>query len=523
MSFPGYTRALLALGSGALLALSFPNYNLPLLAWISVGLLVVASAGSRPGVSPLYGFLHGVIFYPVSLPWIDVVMRQYGNVDPWSSAGILLLIGIAGGLICSVFSFGVALASRKSSALACLLAPFLWVALEFARTHLPIIGFPWNLTGYAASGNLAFLELTPVTGIYGLSFLVAAYGSLLAYAILTKRRRVWKAALLSAGVLMVIAAFGGYLVPTATADHVAHLVQTNFPQSEHYPDNWLALHAQELNQLEAISIDAAKRSPGLIVWPEVPAPFSLADLAFAQRAVEIARDSRSDFLVGVVDWKFTPGQSYATNSAVLLDPAGQRSFTYDKIHLVPFGEYVPLRKWITFAGRLTADISDFTAGSEYRVGQLPDSSPFGTLASTKDGKFGVFICYEAIFPDEVREFTSHGAQLLINISNDGWFGRSSAPAQHLMMARVRAVESRRWLLRDTNNGYTVSIDPYGRIVASMPTDIRGELDAPYAFRSGLTPFARFGPWFAWLAVAFSAALLGVATSRAGKNRPTASQ
>jgi apolipoprotein N-acyltransferase len=523
MSFRGYTRVLLALASGAALALSFPNYNLHLLAWISVGLLVLASAGSSLARSPLYGFLHGLVFYPVCLPWIDVVMRQYGNVDPWSSAGILLLIGIAGGIICSIFSFGVALASRKSSALACLLAPFLWVALEFARTHLPIIGFPWNLTGYAASSDLAFLQLTPVTGIYGLSFLIAGYGSLLAYAILARRQRVWKTALLTAGVLILIGATGGHFVPAATADHVAHLVQTDFPQSEHYPDNWLASHAQELNQLEAISVDAAQRSPGLIVWPEVPAPFSLEELAFAQRAVEIARDSRSDFLVGVVDWKFSPGRTYPTNSAVLLDPAGRREFTYDKIHLVPFGEYVPLRKWITFAGRLTADISDFTPGTDYRVGQLPDAPQPGTVASTKDGKFGVFICYEAIFPDEVREFTKHGAELLINISNDGWFGRSSAPAQHLMMARVRAVENRRWLLRDTNNGYTVAVDPYGRIVARMPADLRGELEAPYAFRSGLTLFARFGPWFAWFCVASAAGLLVFASSPAGQNRATASQ
>ncbi len=150
------------------------------------------------------------------------------------------------------------------------------------------------------------------------------------------------------------------------------------------------------------------------------------------------------------------GKWIATNSAVLLNPSGQRIFTYDKIHLVPFGEYVPLRKWLTFAGKLTADIGDFTPGyASYRVGRLPG------------GTFGAFICYEAIFPNEVRRFTANGAELLINMSNDGWFGRSSAPAQHLMMARVRAVENRRWLLRCTNNGFTVAVDPYGRIVARL--------------------------------------------------------
>jgi apolipoprotein N-acyltransferase len=434
MNFRWHTRALLAVGSGAALALSFPNYNLSLLAWISVGMLVVASCDARPTLSPLYGFLHGLAFYPICLPWIDVVMRQYGNVDALSSAGILLLIGIAGGMVCSLFSVSLALASRRSKALACLLAPFLWVTLEFARTHLPIIGFPWNLTGYAASGNLAFLQLTPLTGIYGLSFVIAAYGSLLAYSIFAGRRRVWRATIAVTAVLILTAAVGAYFVPRAVPDKVAHLVQTDFPQSEHYPDNWLALHAAELDQLEQISVDAARRSPGLIVWPEVPAPFSLQEVPFAARASEIAHDAHSDFLVGVVDWKFVPGHAYPTNSAVLLDRAGRRTFTYDKIHLVPFGEYVPLRKWIRFAGRLTADISDFTPGTEYRVGQLvekPDLEQPGS-GQAPDSKFAVFICYEAIFPDEVREFTSDGAQLLINISNDGWFGRSSAPAQHLM-------------------------------------------------------------------------------------------
>jgi apolipoprotein N-acyltransferase len=531
MNFRWHTRALLALGSGAALALSFPKYNLWPLAWISLTMLVLASCGARPLASPLCGFLHGIVFYPVGLPWIDVVMQQYGNVDPWSSAGILGLMATAGGIVCSFFSLGVALASRRSKALACALAPCLWVTLEFARTHLPIIGFPWNLTGYAASGNLALVQLTPITGIYGLTFLIAAYGSLLAYAILRGSQRVWKSTLLVTAALIVIAAVGGYLVPKAVPDHVARLVQTNFPQSEHYPADWLQLHAGELDQLEHLSVDvpgqgtapgenAVPSASGLIVWPEVPAPFSVQDPAFAQRAIRIARESHSYFLVGVVDWKLDASHNYyPTNSAVLLNPEGQRVFTYDKIHLVPFGEYVPLRNWIKFAGRLTADISDFTPGMVYAVGELPgiaaaanSSSSSAASAVTRD-KFGTFICYEAIFPNEIRRFAKNGADLLINISNDGWFGRSSAPPQHLMMARVRAVENRRWLLRDTNNGYTVVVDPYGRIVARMPTDIRAELDAPFAFRDDITIYTRFGDWFSWLCVLASAALLALTTRK----------
>ncbi|HYL68438.1 MAG TPA: apolipoprotein N-acyltransferase [Candidatus Limnocylindria bacterium] len=499
MNLPRTTRVLLALGSGVALALSFPDYHLSLLAWASVGMLILASVGARPTESLLYGFLHGLVFYPVCLPWIDTVIQQYGSVDPWSSAGIVGLIGLAGGIIWSSFSWAMALTSIRSPALACALAPFMWVTLEFLRTHLPYIGFPWNLTGYAARGSLALLQLTPVTGVYGLSFLIAAYSSVIAYAILVRSRSAWRTALVVTVTLFLIAIGGRYLVPTATPHRIAHLVQTNFPQSEHYPPNWLQIHAGELDQLEQISVDATKKTPGLIVWPEVPAPFSMQDPAFALRAQRIARESGNYLLIGVVDWKRNAqGQWDASNSSTLLDPSGRRVFTYDKIHLVPFGEYVPLRQWIKFAGRLTADIADFTPGTEYRIGQLPG------------GGFGVFICYEAIFPDEIRRFARGGAELLINVSNDGWFGRSAAPEQHLMMSRFRAVESRRWMLRDTNNGFTVVVDPYGRIIASLPTDIRGELDAPYDFRSDLTLYARFGDWFAWLCVLTTVVLLAAA-------------
>jgi apolipoprotein N-acyltransferase len=539
MNLPRYARVLLAIGSGLALGLSFPNYNLYLLAWIALGMLVLASAGAPLKEAPLYGFLHGQIFYPVCLPWIDTVMRQYGNISPFISAAFVGMIGFIGGLICATFSTSIALASRRSKVLACALAPFLWTVLEYFRTNIPIIGSSWDLSGYPAARSLALLQITSVTGIYGLCFLIAAYGSLVAYAILhlAERKRfsggrsfgsdkkpgssrgalaaeetrsgsslqdlghdvtAWSAVAIVTIALILVTLIGPHLIPTATPHYVAHLVQTNFPQSESYPPDWLQSHAGELDQLEKISVDAAHQIPGIIIWPEVPAPFSFIEAPFAQRAQRIAQESGNYFLVGVVDWKRdAEGKWLASNSADLLNPQGQRIFSYDKIHLLPFGEYVPLRGWLTFAKKLTADISDFTPGTTFGVAQIPE------------GKFGTFICYEAIFPSEVRHFTANGAQLLVTISNDGWFGRSSAPEQHMAMARVRAVENRRWLLRDTNNGYTESIDPYGRTAAQYPLDVRGQLDAPYDFRSDLTPYARFGDWFSWLCVAMAIVLLAM--------------
>ncbi|HET6199763.1 MAG: apolipoprotein N-acyltransferase [Candidatus Acidiferrales bacterium] len=499
-------RFLLAIGSGLALPFSFPNYNLPLLAWIAVAMLILASLGARKREAALYGFINGALFYPLSVPWIDTVMQQYGNVSPLASAGILALMTLAGTLFPIVFAVLVSRVGKRSITMACVFAPFLWVALEFARTHLPIIGFPWNLIGYAASGNLAFVQLTSVTGIFGLSLLVVGFNALVVWAIASPSQKSRRAVLVALLILLGVARIGPRFVPRAVPDRVAHLVQTNFAQSESYPANWMDLHAADMQQLENMSIDAARKSHGVIIWPEVPAPFSLQDAKFAAIANRIAHLSEEDFgeyfLVGVVDWKLGPNRQWlASNSAVLLDPSGQRQFTYDKIHLVPFGEYVPLRRWLTFAKSLTMGISDFTPGHTYAVGNLPG------------GRFSVFICYESIFPALVRRFAANGAELLVNISNDGWFGRSSAPLQHLMMLRVRAVENRRWLLRDTNTGYTVDVDPYGRIVARLQPFTRAELDAPYAFRSDLTPYTRFGDWLAWLCVIATILLLVVAFTR----------
>lgn len=490
-------RLFLAVASGLALSFSFPNYNLPLLAWISVALLMLAALGARTRDAALYGFINGALFYPLSLPWIATVMQQYGNNISWfAAAGILALMTLAGALFPLVFAVIVSRAGKKSIPVACAVAPFLWVVLEFARANLPIIAFPWNLLGYAASGNLAFVQLTSITGIYGLSLLVAAFNASLAWTFASPSSKSRRITLGAAVVLAVSALVCPRFIPRASADHVAHLVQTNLPQEEVYPSNWMQLHASDMTQLESISIQAARQNPGLIIWPEVPAPFALQDPKFSAIADHIAHESARDFLVGVVDWK--NGVQWvgpASNSAVLLNESGQREFTYNKIHLVPFGEYVPLRKYLFFAHSLVDSIGDFTPGREYSVGTVPG------------GRFSVFICYEAIFSSEVRRFAKNGAQLLINISNDGWFGRSSAPPQHLMMARVRAVENHRWLLRCTNTGFTVDVDPYGRIIAQLPRFTRGELDAPYGFRTDLTLYTRFGDWLAWLSVIATIALI----------------
>jgi apolipoprotein N-acyltransferase len=502
MSLSRTVRLLLALVSGVALAQAYPSFNIPLLGWIAPALLIVAVLGERPRFAFLLGWVQGAAYYGLSLPWFYTVMRQYGPLPAVQAGAVFALVIVATSLFHAAFAAAIAWLGEAAPERACLAAPFAWVSMEFGMMHLPAIGFPWNLLGYVAAGNLALAQITAITGIFGLSLLVAAYNGLAAWALLQfsqhkKTGLTWWAGATAA--LLLIGFVGPRFVPVAPADHVAHLVQTDFPVSNGYPSNWMQVHAGEMDQLEAISIGAAQKVPGIVVWPEVPAPFSLQDGNFQARALRIARGAGGGFLVGVIDWKPLAGGGIgANNSAALLGSDGAVDFMYDKIHLVPFSEYVPWRNFFFFARDLTGLIGDFQHGTQYKVGKM------------SGGPFSVYICYEAIFPNEVRRFTLAGAQLFVNISDDGWFGGSGAPGQHLAMARVRAVENRRWLLRDTNDGITVSVDPYGRIVARLPANIRGELDAPYAFRADLTAYARWGDWLPWLCVLLALVLVLVA-------------
>lgn len=534
-------RLLLALASGLILAYGFAPHYTPLVAWLAMAILVFVSLDARLPIAFLCGLLHGAAFYGLSVRWVQGVMQQHGGLSPLTAFGVLALMVSILAAITGLFCMSVAWLSRRSLARACAAAPFLWVTCEFARHHLPEVSFPWNLLGYAVSDNLGLLQLTTLTGIYGLSFLVAGYGALSAWLLVERSKPAFGWWLALTAVLLPVTLVGQRFVPQDVPRLTARLVQTNLPQKG-YDAKWQERYAADLDELERLSVapglatgatsmaaadasagdDPAQRASiaqpaiSLIVWPEVPAPFYLQNQRFAARAQRIAMQSRTPFLLGVVEWR--PGRDGADgslhpyNSAVLLGPSGERLFTYDKIHLVPFGEYVPWRSVLKIADKLTQEIGDFQPGSERRVAELPGSAG----AAQSPGawrKFAVIICFEAVFPDEVAQFVAGGAEVLVNISNDGWFGRSAAPDQHLAMARVRAVENRRWLLRATNNGYTVAIDPYGRIVVRMEADKRGALDVPFTFRSDRTLYSRFGDWLAWMCVAVCGAMLALGRKR----------
>lgn len=504
---PDWQRLAIAAASGAALSLSFTGLYLSIYSWICVAVLLLAALGARGRMAFACGFLHALLFVLTSVPWIATVLSVHGGLPLAGGWGVLLLIASAWGVLVGGFAFTVHRISRRSMELACIAAPFVWVTFEFIRAHLPEISFPWNLLGYSASANLSLLQIATLTGIYGLSFLAAAFNALLAWAVASRKmplkQRIAIAGAVTA-ILVTATLAGPRLVPEAKAAHFARAVQLNFPEVQEYPTDWFAKNTLQLEEIQKMSLAPSVEKPDLLVWPEAPAPFSFQDTQFAKIASSLATRFGHPFLTGVIEWKapvdpsdrVPPGRLVPYNSAALVDSQGQRIFVYDKIHLVPFGEYEPFPLIHRVVAHLSDEVGGFHKGNRYAVGRLPGGNTFG-----------VFICYEAIYPGEVRRFAANGAQLLINISNDGWFGHSAAAEQHLHMVRVRAVENRRWIVRSTNSGYTVSVDPYGRVIEPLPPDVRAEADLPYDFRTDETIYTRFGDWFAWLCVMVSAILV----------------
>jgi apolipoprotein N-acyltransferase len=277
--------------------------------------------------------------------------------------------------------------------------------------------------------------------------------------------------------------------PPSKADRIALLVQQNIPVSA----NWTTEYFQQtLSDLTALTAKAAGNQTAgridLIAWPESPAPFFANDPLFRHAVGEMARQTGTWALTGAIgNAQASPSgtPSHLFNSALLVSPSGEFAARYDKVHLVPFGEYLPFPRLFAFAGGLTKEVGEFAHGNSrepLHAGAMP---------------IGTFICYESVFPDEVRQFANGGAQVFANLSNDGWYGDSGAYAQHLNQTRMRAIENDRWLLSATDTGVTGSIDPLGRVVARIPRKERTTLAAPYALNAATTFYTRHGDWFAY--------------------------
>ncbi len=442
----------------------------------------------------LLGYASGVVWYMGNCYWVYHVMHSYGGLHPVLALLLLILFSLYLGLYHGIFAALVAWAAESKTGFsrrALVLAPFLWVSVELARSY--ITGFPWDLLGTAQVDNVPLARLASVTGVYGLSFEIALVNAAFAAAFLVPRRK--RNSMLAAALIAAVALQSGrWMWPekfSTTAS--ASLVQQNIPiQQEAWTLPYYEQTLRELGELSAstpkekVTVPGHTNDAGLIVWPESPAPFFLNDQRFAATVSGIARANNSYVVAGSLGVRMetaenNKGQLY--NSAVLIAPDGRVASRYDKVHLVPFGEYVPFKQVLAFAKSLTSEVGNFSAGAQ----RVP--------LEIGDKKVGVFICYESVFPGEIRQFAANGAQVFVNISNDGWFGNTGAPLQHLNMARMRAIENERWLLRDTNTGITAVIDPYGRIVQQAARNERVVLQAQYDTVSETTLYTRYGDWF----------------------------
>jgi len=507
---------LLALFSAGLQIVIFPLPDLYFLSWIAIAPLLVAVLRTREPQTLqlqegkkllparwwqafLLAYVCGMLWYGCTCYWIYSTMRHFGGVNVPAALGILILFCLylalyhgAFGLLVSWVAGGDAF-SRP----ALLMSPALWVAVELARTR--ISGFPWDLLGITQVDNVPLARIARITGVYGVSFEIMVVNSALAAAFLLRHEKRKSLLLMSLAAALVLQA-GRFVTPPAmVTDHTALLVQQNIPilESADWTKDYFENTLRELTALSASSAAGGLARPSLIVWPESPAPFYTTDPTFRDAVSGMARQTNAWVVAGSLGVRNAGSTAERTsqvyNSAALVSPSGDWVSRYDKVHLVPFGEYVPFRRLFSFASGLTEQIGDFTRGTSREPLQAGDA------------KLGVFICYESIFPDEVRQTAVRGAQVLVNISNDGWYGDSGAYAQHLRQARMRAVENDRWLLRDTNTGVTAAIDPYGRIVAQAARKTRAALVTPYAWLGETTFYTRHGDWFAYLCAAATVA------------------
>jgi apolipoprotein N-acyltransferase len=498
--------------SGLLLVACFPGIHLRGLVWVAcLPMLAALTKERRLKRAFLLGCLCGAIFFAGSCYWFVSVMEVYGRLAPALALGVLVLFVIVFSTFFGGLGFLVGWVARRSAGWALVLAPFLWVGMELARTYL-VTGFPWNLLGYAVEAS-GLRQIASVTAVYGLSFLPVATSALLAWVLLATRRvRAW-GALACWVVLLLLAQRELKPPPEAMGGELAFLVQPNVPLDEAALEAWTPwrdpAQLQRLVNLSVATADdflktskhgpaegaRAMAEPPLLIWAENPAPFYFTRDPIFRSAIEnMARQAHAFVIANTVIPVGSAGR-LITNSAVILDSEGREVSRYDKIHLVPFGEYVPVWAFPGFVGKITSEVGNFVPGSSYRV------------AKTPAGDIGVFICYEAIFPQLVRRLAAAGAGVLVNISNDAWYGDSAAAYQHLEMARLRAIENHRYLLRATNDGVTTLIDPYGRVLEKLPRHRQMVLAARFNFETRQTFYTAHGDVFAWLCVAIAVLML----------------
>ncbi len=460
---------LIAIISGLLLAFAFPRFNLEFLAWFALVPLLFAIYGGNARRALRLGFVAGLVFYFITLSWVINTLVNYGNIPTVVSWLILSLLVAYLSLYIGLFSYLVNRFGKSHPVSIFLLAPVTWTALEYLRSTHSMYGFSWQGLGYSQFQSLPVIQMASITGVYGISALIVlvnaglfvlihpAFGK---FPIWQRHRSRIGSTTLSLLVLCV--GYGWWTLsqaPVYGVDPVrVGLIQGNIPQKMKWDP---AYRKEVMRRYRDLTLQAAVFKPDLMVWPEAVTPFFFGrDFSGTQYVLETVRQAQTPMVFGSPALKqnaeeLALGKSEPlrlTNSAYFISDQGAQLGRYDKIHLVPFGEFVPFRSILFFIDKMVANIGDFERGEDAKVFQLSDN------------KFAVNICFEIIFPDLVRQSVKQGASYLVNITNDAWFGKSAASYQHMSMVAMRAVENRVPIVRAANTGISGTVDAYGRIV-----------------------------------------------------------
>ncbi len=486
-------NVILTICSAILLTLSFPKYDIWVLAWVGlVPLFFVLNRNNRMW-SFLWCWFSGTLFYFFTINWITQTMNQYGGMPLWLSYMVLLLLSIYLGVYTGLFGYFTKFISEKTSIPIPVAAPFIWVSLEYLKAHF-ISGFPWASLGYSQYKFLPIIQIADITGIYGVSFLIVAVNAALCgiLHIRTRKSVSYRMRIISISsviFIFLLSLYYGYY--RLNGDYDSHdkgvtiaVIQGNIPQHLKWD---MTFQRKTVDIYKRLTEEAAGHSPELVIWPETAAPFFFQDNSkYREEIFEIASKNHTSLLFGNPAYELTDrNEKNMLNSAYLISPDRETLARYDKIHLVPFGEYVPLSKILFFIEKMAAGIGDFIPGRDYTVMELPQS------------KFGVVICYEVIFPELVRKFVLNGAAFMATVTNDAGFGKSPAHYQHFTMAVFRSVENRIWFARAANTGISGFISPRGEILQESPIFEETWLIQDVFPSNTRTFYTRYGDLFAY--------------------------
>ncbi len=489
---------LLAISSGAMIALSFPNPGLSFLVWVALIPLLIALEESSPQTAFRVGMTCGVTAYAFILYWLNIVFTRYGHL-PWSVSipvYLLLVLWLAMfyGLSTCIARLGELIGIKAAFTL-----PVAWVAFDFIRSFL-FSGFAWAMLGHSQYRTLPLIQIADLAGVYGITLLIV-----LANIVLHRALRAVSGAgvpypVKSAAVILFLllgTLYYGFSrlnaaeAPRSTPLRVA-LIQGNIPQDVKWSPEF---RQQTLDTYERLTREASKGGVDLIVWPESAVPFFFQDEPLqAERIRGLAREMNACLLFGSPAHELRNGRSTFLNSAFMVSPRGETLGRADKLHLVPFGEYVPLGNILTFINKIVVGIGDFAPGER------------AVTLDTGSTKLGIQVCYEVIFPELSRQYVQAGARVLVAITNDAWFGRSSAPYQHLAISTFRAIETRTPLIRAANTGVTAIVDQNGHIRTMTGLFVEAYRIGEVQPGSGQSLYLTIGDAPAWFCVLLTACI-----------------